>query len=93
MVRGGEDGDEDPGWIGDAEQDVEEGHGPGLPLLGRLEGLAEDARVVDHCAADAEGVAEVHGGHGGKGVDVLALHPDGLAVVVADAVEEAVLWW
>lgn len=46
--------------------------------------------MVYHGAADAEGVAEVHGGHGGQGVDVFALHPDGLAVVVANAVQKAI---
>ena len=92
MVRGGDDGDEDPGRICDSEEDVEEGPGLGLALLARFQGLAEDACVVDHCAADAEGVAKVHGWHGCQGVDVFPLHPHGLPVVVAHAVEESVLW-
>lgn len=40
----------------------------------------------------------MHGGHGCQGVDVFAFHPDGLPIVVADAVEESVFegkepWW
>lgn len=42
--------------------------------------------------ADAEGVAEVHGRHSGEGVDILSALPDGLGVVVADGVEEAVFF-
>ena len=46
--------------------------------------------MVDHGAADAEGVAEMHARHRGERVDVVARHEDAGGVVVADRVEEAV---
>lgn len=48
--------------------------------------------MVDERAADGEGVAEVHGGHGGERVDVFAAHPHALCVIVAHCVEETVLF-
>lgn len=57
-----------------------------------LERAPEDTGVVEHGAADDEGVAEMHRRHGGEGVDVIAAHPDGRCVIVADGVEETVLW-
>ena len=54
--------------------------------------------MVDYGAADDEGVAEMHGGHGGKGVDEIAAHPYGGCVVVVHRIQEAVFrgkepWW
>lgn len=46
--------------------------------------------MVDHGAADDEGVAEMHAGHGGEGVDKVAAHPDRGRFVVTDGVEEPV---
>lgn len=58
-----------------------------LPLL---EGAPEDAGMVEHGAADDEGVPEMHAGHRGEGVDVVAAHPDAGRVVVANGIEEAI---
>lgn len=52
---------------------------------------AKDPGMVDHGDADAEGISEVHRGHGGEGIHVVSLHPHRLGVVAADAVEESVL--
>lgn len=90
MVCGRNNGDENPRRICNSEEDVEDGPCLRFALLAWFEGLAENARVVHHCDADTEGVPKVHGWHGGKSVDVFPLHPNGLTVVVADAVEEAV---
>lgn len=59
--------------------------------LSWFEGGAENAGVVEEGAADAECIAEMHRGHGGKGVDVFAGHPNGLGFIVADGVKEAIL--
>ena len=91
VVRRGDDGDEDVRGVPDAEEGVEDGPGARHAALAGFEDAAEQAGVVQQRAADAEGVAEVHRGHGRQGVDVLALHPHRLPVVVAHAVEEAVL--
>jgi len=56
-----------------------------------FEAGAEEGGVVDESAAYAESVAEMHRRHGGEGVYVFSRLPDGLGVVVADGVEEAVL--
>lgn len=51
---------------------------------------AKNGAVPYERAANAEGVAEVHGGHGGKRVDVFAGLPNGLCIVVPNAVHKAV---
>lgn len=49
--------------------------------------------MVEHGAADDEGVAEMHGRHRGKGINIIAAHPYASRVVMADRVEKAVLRW
>lgn len=64
----------------------------GFADLSFFEGPPEDAGVVEHGAADDEGVPKMHAWHGGEGVDVVATHPDTRRVVVADGVKKAVFW-
>lgn len=91
MIRRRHDRDKDKNRIPHPEDSVENFRSGPFPRLPRLEGPREDASVVEHGAADDEGVAEMHARHCGEGVDVVAAHPDGAGVVVADGVEEAVL--
>jgi hypothetical protein len=90
VVRRGNDGNEDEGRVADAEEQVEDLPRGILAHLAALECAPEEPRVVDERHADAETVAKVHAGHGGELVHVLAAHPDGLGVVVAHRVEEAI---
>ncbi len=46
--------------------------------------------MVDHGAADDEGVTEMHARHRGKRVYVITAHPDAGCVVMAHRIEEAV---
>ena len=90
MVRGRDDGDQDHTRITEPNEAVDAFPKRGLLRLARFQFRSEDAGVVDHGAADDEGVAEMHARHGGEGVDEVAAHPDGGRFVVADGVEEAV---
>lgn len=74
-------------------QDGEEG----LPSLGqtlfaRGETTTEQARMVHEDGADAEGVAKVQRGEGGKLVEELVGSVDGLSILTTDSVEEAKLF-
>ena len=82
MVRGGHDGHEDHTRVTQADADVEEFPAPGLSDLAFFERAPEDAGVVDHGAADDEGVAEMHRWHGCEGVHVVARHENRGRVVV-----------
>lgn len=90
MIRRRHDRDQDPARIANGKQDIEELPESALAHLSRLEGSAEDAGMVEDGRADAEGIAEMHGWHGGEGVDVFPAHPDGFGFIASDAVEEAV---
>lgn len=90
MVRRRDDGDQDPRRVGEGEQYIEESPRLRLAPLAWLEGFAQHAGVVHHRASDEERISEMHRGHGGERVDVVAFHPDALSVVVADGVQEAV---
>lgn len=57
-----------------------------------LQRTAEESGVVYESHADAECVAEMHRGHRGELVDEFPAHPNALRVIVADCVEEAVLF-
>ena len=46
--------------------------------------------MVNHGAADHEGITEMHAGHGGKRIDKVAAHPDRGCVVVAHRIQETV---
>lgn len=46
--------------------------------------------MMDHGAADYEGVAEMHTGHSGERVDKVAAHPDRGCFVMAHGVQETV---
>lgn len=61
-----------------------------LARLAAAEAPPEDAGVVDDGAANGEGVREVQGREGGELVEEFAGGPDGLRVVVADRVMEAI---
>lgn len=91
MIGRRDDGQQDPSRVGESKKHIESSPELILPPLPGLERPAQDARMVQHGAADEEGVAEMHGRHGGERVDVVPLHPHALPVVVADGVEEAVL--
>lgn len=58
---------------------------------GQAAPLAHEPALVDEDAADAEGVSEMHAGHGGQLVDVLAAHEDAGGVLGIDRVDEAKL--
>ena len=90
MVRRRHDRHEYHRRIPDAQRDVKSLPPPPFAHLALFERAAEDAGVVDHGAADAEGVAEMHARHRGERVDVVARHEDAGGVVVADRVQEAV---
>ena len=90
MVRRRHDRHQYHGRVPDTQRDVKRLPPPPFADLALLEGAAEDAGVVDHGAADAEGVAEMHARHRGQRVDVVARHEDAGGVVVADRVQEAV---
>lgn len=62
-----------------------------LADLAFLERAPENTSVVEHGAADDEGVTEMHARHRSEGVNVIAAHPDACCVVMTDGVEEAVL--
>lgn len=49
--------------------------------------------MVDHGAADDEGIAEMHARHRRQRVDVIPAHPDAGCVIVSHRIEEAVLGW
>lgn len=49
--------------------------------------------MVDHGAADAECIAEMHAWHCGERVDEVTGHEDGGCIVVTDGVEKAVFSW
>lgn len=93
MVCRCHDGDEDPRGIGDAQEDVEDGREAGLSVLSGLENVTEDTRVVEHRTTDAEGKSKMHRRYSGEGVDVFSAHPNALGVVMAHAIQEAVLSW
>ena len=78
------------GRVPDAQRNVKRLPTPPFAYLAFFERPPEDAGVVDHGAADAEGVAEMHARHRGERVDVVARHEDAGGVVVADRVQEAV---
>lgn len=40
--------------------------------------------MIEHGAADDEGISEMHARHCGERIDVVAAHPDAGRVVVAD---------
>ena len=63
---------------------------PRLFRLSLFQGPSEDARVVNHGAADDKGVAKMHAGHGGERVDKVAAHPYRGGLVVAYRVEESI---
>lgn len=83
--------DQNPHRICDAKEDIEQLPESGFAQLAWLEGLAEDSRVVDQGAADAEGVSEVHGWHCCQSVHIVSLHPYTLGVVASHAVQKSVL--
>ena len=76
MIRRGDNSRQDHARIPDGDADVPELPESRFARLALVHAAAEDAAVVEHGAADDEGVAEVHGRHGGEGVDVVAAHPD-----------------
>ena len=54
--------------------------------------------MIDKGTTNSKRVAKVHARHGCKFVDVLALHPDTLCIVMANRIEKPVLlrkkpWW
>ena len=78
------------GRIAQPQERIDSFPPPRLPDLTLLQRPAEDAAMVDHGAADHKSVAEMHGRHGGKGVDVVAGHEDRGGIVAADGIEKAV---
>jgi hypothetical protein len=92
VVRCRNNGDQNKGRVSETNKEIEYFPEGVLAHLSSLESAAEDARMVDYCHADAKGIAKVHRRHGGELVDKLAAHPHALSVVMADSVEEAVLF-
>ena len=48
--------------------------------------------MVDHGAANDEGVAKMHAWHRGKRIDIVTTHPNAGSIVVTNRVKEAVLF-
>jgi hypothetical protein len=92
VVRCRNNGDQNKRRVSETNKEIEDFPKSILAHLSSLESAAEDARVVNYCHADAKGIAKVHRRHGGELVDKLAAHPHALSVVMADSVEEAVLF-
>ena len=92
MVRCRHNRHEDHTRVSDPNQHVDAFPDCGLPNFAFLESAPEDTGVVEHGAADDEGVAEMHGRHGGKRIDVITTHPDAGCVVVANGVQKSILW-
>ncbi len=46
--------------------------------------------MVDHGAADHEGIAKMHTGHGGERINKISTHPDRGRSVVAHGVKETI---
>ena len=46
--------------------------------------------MVNHGAADDEGIAEMHAGHGRERIDKVAAHPYRRCIVVAHGVQETI---
>lgn len=46
--------------------------------------------MVDHGAADHEGIAEMHAGHGRERIDKVAAHPNRCCFVVAHRVKKPI---
>jgi hypothetical protein len=90
MVGCGDNCDEDPARVPDSKEDIEELPKSGLAKLAWLQILAEYSGVVDHGAADAEGISKMHGWHSCQGVNVIPLHPDALCVVMSNTIKETV---
>ena len=90
MIRRGDDRDEYHRWIPDPRQDIYDFPCPRFPHLPFLQILPEYAGVVQHRAANHKGIAEMHAGHGGEGIDIVSAHPDAGGVIMADRIEEAV---
>lgn len=86
MIRRRDDGDEDQTRIAQPDEAVDGFPKPGFLRFPLFQCASEETGVVDHGAADDEGIAEVHAGHGGEGIDEVAAHPDGGRFVVADGV-------
>lgn len=92
MVRGRHNRQEDHTRVSDPNQYVHAFPECGLPNFAFLEGAPEDTGVVEHGAADDEGVAEMHRRHGGEGIHVVTAHPDAGGIVVANRVQKSVFW-
>lgn len=90
MVRGSNYGSQYERRIPYAQHEVEQLPKWALAGLSSLQRAAEDPGVVNQGHADAEGISEVHRGHGSQGVNVLAAHPNALSVVVANRVQKTV---
>lgn len=84
MVCSGDNSDEDENRVDDAESRVDAFLQGGFAEFGFLEGASENTGMVDQCAADDKGVAEMHTGHGSQGIDIVAAHPDAVGVVMSD---------
>lgn len=91
MIRGGNDRDQNHRRVAQPHQHVESFPPQRLSNLPFFQRAPKHARVVDHGAADDEGVAEMHARHRRQRVDVVTAHPDTGRVVVPHRIEEAVL--
>lgn len=92
VVGSRNNGDQNEGRVSKANKEIKDLPENILAHLAALQCTAEESRMVDHGHANAERVAKVHGRHCCKLVDILAAHPYTLCVVVADSIEEAILF-
>ena len=76
--------------ISDADKDVNYFPHERFANFALLERSPKHARMVNHGAADDEGVAEMHAGHRGKRIHIIPAHPNAGGVVVTDGVKEAI---
>ena len=98
MVSGGNNCDENPRWVSDGEKSVKDHPSLGFAHLSRLKCLAENARVVEQCHPNTVGITEMHRWHSCQRVDIFPTHPNTLAIIVSDGIEEAIFlgeesWW
>ena len=56
----------DHAWVSNPNQHVDAFPKRGLPNFAFFKGAPKDTSVVEHGAPNDEGVAEVHGRHGGE---------------------------
>ena len=74
MVRRRDNRHHNHARVPQAKRNVERLPAPAFINLALFQRTSDDTGVVDHGAADAEGVPEMHGRHRSQGIDVIPRH-------------------